>query len=361
MQNASLNDVAKNIRRPLGADFIFSTRFLALHLYKPSNYRRFFITDRAVLENRTQTITNDQEGKVRIQKLVEIILIAAFSAVTFLSAAQAEPDRLEVPLTYVANRPATYISVNGSEPLLFLIDTGFSSGLALAPEQVALLNLKQTDTKTIDNMGMGSVEQLIYEPVTISIAGADFQIPDVHSSAMMAQLATALGVDEPIGVLSSWTLKPGLVTFDMSQRQLLLEPESAIAPTDPDAIAIIDGSDLLLPEFEVKIDGEPYLAHLDTGSPFNILLPDRFMEKFNYISKPEPLESMARTMGRPHKLWDATIDGILSFGSIRIENPEVTFMESIPGVNIGSGLLNRGVLTLDVANHLMTISIPKDE
>ncbi|MEX0643752.1 MAG: aspartyl protease family protein [Parvularculaceae bacterium] len=110
-----------------------------------------------------------------------------------------------------------------------------------------------------------------------------------------------------------------------------------------------------LPAIPVRAGDAVYDAHIDTGAPRALTFPRAAAEKLPLAG---PLEEagVARVNNNEIKLYKATISGVVEVGPLRLENPEVRFMDSPSAVNVGMELLRELAITLDPAEKRLWVA-----
>jgi hypothetical protein len=146
---------------------------------------------------------------------------------------------------------------------------------------------------------------------------------------------------------------PGLlVTFDYAGDRIVLAGGALPEPDGKTVLAY--EAPMGIPVLPITIAGQVFEAHLDTGAPSGISVPLESAETLPLEARPVEA-GKARTVNSEMTLYTATLKGNAQLGGFTFENPELTFNDKLPFVNIGSGLLSRFTMTLDRENKRLRL------
>jgi hypothetical protein len=126
----------------------------------------------------------------------------------------------------------------------------------------------------------------------------------------------------------------------------------------PDILGKAQGyspSPFSLPTIPVTIGNETVDAHLDTGSPVNLIFPMSFASKFKLDGDLVQI-GQARNHAGAKPIYKGKIAGMVHVGPLELVDPEVRFSDVVPQVNVGLGLLKQLEVTLDPANKRLWIA-----
>jgi hypothetical protein len=109
----------------------------------------------------------------------------------------------------------------------------------------------------------------------------------------------------------------------------------------------------------LRIAGHDVHVHLDTGSPFGLVLPVKFLAELPLASYPRQSRKV-RTGGGEFPVSIARVDGAIELGTYKLDLGEVRFSDARPGPgptigNIGYDVLCHFVVTLDSQNRRIRI------
>jgi len=276
-------------------------------------------------------------------------------ATTLLSscAARAAPQvgAATVPLTDYGGRPVVAVTIDDHGPFPFILDTGAQVtviDLALAEE----LGLPQTGSMPLG--APGSKHQAMAPVYSApSVTAGDLVLPAEGLVGMDLTLFPE-GAGRPRGVLGFWLLGGGVATLDMSGRRFTLDPGASLTEGEDGAMPLRRSG--AYPEFEVSIAGRTLEAHLDTGSPSVLTFPKEWQERIPLLAPPVLSDKKARMTGEERDMYVAILDGDATIGGVTLRNPEIKFMERIPGVNVGSALIRDALVQIDLSNRLIRLA-----
>ncbi|WDE01200.1 retropepsin-like aspartic protease [Thalassomonas actiniarum] len=271
-----------------------------------------------------------------------------FSLTAAINTAEAKPNTLA--LGKFGPRPTVDIAINGSKPFTVIVDTGFTGGLMLDKELVQALDLTYINTTQMQNMGKGKTMDINnYQGETIDFGDFTLELDNIssHDTSILA------GEGMPKGVLSAWAFAPGTFTFDYTNNTLTHDSKQQLS-TGQAGIVPLETGQHMFPSFDVNIDGQVFKGHLDTGSPSSITLPLALKDKFEYQKKPK-VTGKARMPGRELAIWSGKLKGDVTIGQVRLNSPEVKFLDGIPGINIGSSFIKAHKISVDIENKLMQL------
>jgi len=249
----------------------------------------------------------------------------------------------EAPMDLSSGRPVVEVFVNGEGPFPFVIDTGAPRGGMLSSETVEALNLKPVGQQQIGSpLGGEPVDADLYQIDVLEIAGAesrDFQLASISAAA-----ANGMGAN----VIGPALFDDGLVTFDFQNNILRI---GGTAPDDVTWIEFGDSAPIL--DGIVTIKGAEMEAHIDSGAPHIVTLPNAYADTLALDGPPEVI-GRARTIDKEFDISRAPLDAEITIGDARIPITSVLF-GPLPFVNIGTGGLRGLVLTIDWPNERYAI------
>jgi hypothetical protein len=160
------------------------------------------------------------------------------------------------------------------------------------------------------------------------------------------------GDPRPRGVLSALAFHGHLVTFDYPAKKIRITKGKL---GDPDSLTTFAyDTDDPLPTVQVRVADRDIRVHLDTGSGYGLVLPNRYLEEVPLASKPEP-GGTAKVHGSENPITKARVDGAIKVGRYTLDLPEVMFadLKTPIGVrgNLGYLALRTFVVTLDPRNR----------
>jgi serine protease Do len=219
-------------------------------------------------------------------------------------------------------------SVNGSDPLLFVIDTG-AGGNFIRPEQVDRLKLQRLGGSRVVGLGKNQADTGIVRAKTVVLGGAARQddmmfdtydfgrgIPADAAGLFAAGLVTAHDCELDFDT-GTWRVWPG----GGAVRDGFVAVPSAI--TRPDRTG---GSEKIY--VTAQIDGRPYRLLLDTGAPRGVLLfPVGAARSRMFEGRPFAPVHISGFGGRSARLARMVRAERLELGPLQLERPLVTVMD----------------------------------
>lgn len=293
--------------------------------------------------------------------------LAMGAGLAFGGVARAAANVVETPFRVTRNRPWAAVTVNGKEPLAFLIDTG-ATNFHVTPQAVKTLGLTALTTTQVQ-ASVGRFKTEVYRAGTVVI-GSGVRERDVYMAGMQPGNYDLISGVIPIA-------KFGVMGLDFDRQQLLMataldgDPEGYdFVPTlargetkgmtnwlgaysrDPKHMAELDHR----PVIRGTLDRRPINLLLDTGATMSLFLAPDYVRRHNlWDSFAKSTEAAVQTSARSAHVRIARA-GRLEFGPIAFENPIVTLgnpadsdedgADNIDGV-IGFELLRR----LNFLNH----------
>lgn len=286
-------------------------------------------------------------------KTAHVFLIVLSSALVVLMVhevrAQADSSNV-IRLGDYGGRPAVDVTINGQGPFLFILDTG-SLSMIIEDSLAKALGLEPTGTDRLGAPGSDGVEATVYRATDFRIG--EFLLDDGELVGIRG-LPVRPGSAKYYGVVSFWKVGRGTTELDLSQSILRVLPDAALDASDPATLSLAWNPPFPFPTFPIEIGGRRVDAHLDTGNPGDLVLDAALMDSLNLDGEPQEI-GRARMIGREAAVFSARLRGDATVGGMTVHNPDVRFIERIPGANVGSGLLKNAILRIDHENDLISI------
>lgn len=261
--------------------------------------------------------------------LTELLASVALLGVAALSAgAEAAPTRQEIPLYLSATRALVMVRIGSHPPFPAVFDTGTNGNL---------VDLGLARSLGLPNTGPSpSVDGSTGKPVP----GHDTFIKDARLGgvAIADARATALAYDQPdeIGIFGPNSFPEHFVEMDGPGSRLVLTPRSD--DNAPAGTALPYQADRL-PAVVLDFGALRLPAKLDSGNDSALILPMRYKDQVALQAEPVRIGYAISAAGR-QPIFSARLQGSLCVGPLRLEHPEVRFMEG-GTANIGLGILRR--------------------
>lgn len=290
------------------------------------------------------------------------VLIASLLATSALAETENDPPpppeksilrsgRVVLPLDSAAPRPTIQAKINGKGPFLFVLDTG-AQGFILNADLA-----KELELPVIGKAAMGDPS----DPTAIEVDR--IRIESVEIGGVLLSGVVADSWEQPAsmkahlkgrGILGVSMLSQFLVTFDYPGSKIVIENGSLSARNGENVVAWRARDDGL-PTLRLTVADATFDAHIDSGAPGTITLPENARGKFSYVDEPVVV-GQGRTVNSSFKVWKAKLDGTVRLGTIIIDDPVLHFMsllDSTGYANIGSAFLRDFIVTLDHKNGLI--------
>lgn len=289
--------------------------------------------------------------------LVALSLAPAFadeppSGTKMMMRVEAEAPRVDIPASEIVlplldwgNRPIVELTINGTGPHRFILDTG-AMETVIDAGLVQEIGLREVGKQEI--MSPAGDEPKIVSRVSMGNVTLDAIVIHDLKAASMDLAGMFKSAEAPRGVLSAQIFSGGLLAIDYLNDRIVVRP-GELGPADGARIFQYDESDGF-PTLPISVAGTEIKAHLDTGSPATFNLPGRYMESLPLKSEPVH-RGTARTVDAEIKLYGAPLQGTLLVGEYTFEDPEIVFADRFPAGNLGYGFLRQFTLTLDLKNR----------
>lgn len=279
-----------------------------------------------------------------MKKLVSIFWLASVWAVTTVTAATV------IPLDMSSGRPVVEIEVNGTAPLKMVLDTGARGTVidALVAQRLSLKIVGEQQIGDPSGHGQHTAKTVILPGVRIGGA----TLGDLEVGVLDLQKTLEHGHRSFDGVLSVRDLDRNLVALDLAQGELRLT-KGELDLTEENVVPYLIGK-TGVPSIQVLVGPLTVHAVLDTSNPGQLSLA-RGVARHLDLHGPLEVVGKGKTVNSTFEISAATLDGTVNLAGHTIENPTLYFDRLHRGTqsNIGSGLLNQFVVTLDQSNNLV--------
>jgi predicted aspartyl protease len=288
----------------------------------------------------------------RLLAAVAICLVALGAAARAGEGQSAPPRRLpappartdlahavRVPMDRVGHLIAVQARVNGKGPYRFVLDTGSAAPLRVSARLASALRLETIGTvATSDPSGRN--------PVAVKLVRVgSVQIGDARFSGIEASVGTRLGTLEPDGIVGLSLFSRLTVTLDYPKRELRLSRRPL--PTGGDHVV---GFTLNrgVPQIGVIAAGVTLRVDVDSGSPAFLTVPS----PAHVPLRGEPrVVGAGRSATGTFEISAADLAGELRIAGWSHRDPTIHIVEAFPVASIGSRLLGRYAVTLDLGSR----------
>jgi hypothetical protein len=261
---------------------------------------------------------------------------------------QVPEDGVTVPMQDMEGRPVIDLKINGKGPYRFILDTGAVTTV-VSDELSHELSLTPPAGVQVAAVGGGPAPAIVViHDVRIGNAVLEGMI-----AAIMPLGGLLKGENAPRGVLSAASFPGYLLTYDYPGKHISIK-KGALASADSKSTFQYT-EEQVLPTVPIRIAGHDTKVHLDTGSPFGLTLPVKFLTELPLASQPKEA-GRVRTHGGEFQVSIARLKGTIELGKYKLDLDEVRFSDVRPGPgpapgNIGYDVLRHFVVTLDSKNR----------
>ncbi|MBS1708575.1 MAG: retroviral-like aspartic protease family protein [Armatimonadetes bacterium] len=253
------------------------------------------------------------------------------------------PSLVSVPI-HRGSHPAPLIDVEiAGKKRHMLVDTG-ASGSVVAQKFVDELHLKPfAHSQSEDPSGKNSVQVDLYRIPEVKIGGATFYgvLVFVLPKTLQSPSIDAVMQD---GVLSYAIFRDQLLTFDFPRKTLTFGPGelplSAAKFTMPTGTVAVD----------VAIGSLVVPCQIDTGAAGGLMVPSELRDRLPLDGEPKPAGKTS-TLFNTMEVLEANLKGPVEVCGVRLDVPTVEMHAGFPVGNIGNGVLQNLVVTIDQRNQ----------
>jgi predicted aspartyl protease len=276
-------------------------------------------------------------------------------------------EEIVIPFELISNKIYLQVSVNKSEPLAFILDTGAANSL-ISLERIEELNLKTLSKIPVGGAGNAEVFGHIIESANAAVIGLnDFVVP-IQVVFPFAELSGFEG-KQVDGVLGYEFFSHFAVEIDYEEKLLRLYNKTSFKYSGKGTRIPLDFKHNH-PHLQAEIylaDGESVVGDfvVDTGSGLSLTLTKPFTETNELLEKslqkiktPTGIGVGGITQG-----FVGRFEG-LKLGDFKVNNPIVSFMMDENGVfatsdffegNIGGDILKKFKVIFDYENKVMIL------
>ena len=258
-------------------------------------------------------------------------------------------DTASAPLDLRMGQPIVEVMLNGRGPYRMFLDTGAGTTVLDSTLSAELGLESEGKTRIGDPADPNAIEADRVTLDTLRIGTAAFTgVPAVTWDRSMLRP----GPDRPVGVVGLPVFFELLESIDfpaatlrLTHGQLAAKERGVVAFESPDGIPLVP----------IDVAGKKMKAHLDTGSPGLLSIPEKDSSQVRFA---EPLRVIGRgrTVAGEVLFRGAPLDGAFQIGGASFDRPLVALNDRLPTANVGSRALRDCVLTLDAAHQRMSIA-----
>jgi hypothetical protein len=252
------------------------------------------------------------------------------------------------------------VSINGSAPLHFGLDTGLSFDFSITPENARQLGLPVTGHHIAHfsdkQEGPGKFTDIV-RATTLKVTGHTFTGPE----------GVTLADARRDGTLGITLFRDVLLTLDYPHDRINVSDGVLPIANGHDVLAYTTNPDAtfgplrVTPTVTIQLAGQIMPALLDTGA--RKLNADVIVTPKLAATLPlGPTETvmMQDAAGNKYPSYTAKLNGDLILGDIVLHNPTVLISERLGFVNLAR-VLNSLEITIDQCNHRLRVTMPSPE
>jgi Aspartyl protease len=259
-----------------------------------------------------------------------------------------------VPMESMGGRPEVDVQINGRGPYRFILDFGATTTL-VDPAVAQELSLSAAEGLRVAAAGPG--------PAPTIVLARELRIGEatVTNCALAVMPVRLRGGDNgPAGILSASSFPGYVLGLNYPEKTITLVSGSL---READEKSIFQYSEAeVLPTVPVRVAGHIARVHVDTGSPFGLTLPTRFLSKLP-LEAPPIVGHPVRTRAGEFPVSIGRVRGDISVGSLALDVRDVSFSDARPSPalaagNLGFEVLEHLVVTLDSKNRRIELRRP---
>lgn len=237
---------------------------------------------------------------------------------------------LKIPFELFGNLILMQVTVNNSDPLRFILDTGADTSVIDA--QLANVLRLKPQGRMVASGAAGSAEATFTKGVSVNLQGVKIFDQTIYVLPLESLFALGRKID---GVLGNDILKEFVVEIDYSDRTInLYEPSSYRYSGSGEIIPlkIVEGLPFVratvTPEGRTPIEAK---FEIDSGSTGAILLNTPFVKKHNLLaSMPKTIQVYSGGVGGTAKMLIGRVDNV-KLGRFVIDHPITHFSQATQG------------------------------
>jgi hypothetical protein len=255
---------------------------------------------------------------------------------------------VDVPFDIVNGRVYTQVSVNGSGPYTFAVDTG-ASGLGRADESLTqAIGLPLTgEGETSDGVSVATAQTVRIS--SLQLGGMTGTNLDVLSRDYSSTAPAGAAIS---GIISRDFFAEGLLVINFPARRLTFSRDRMLSPSNANVLPYER-------PFRVPVEiGHTVLeGNLDTGAAVAMVLPpDVFARVSNARVEAAGEGRLTNTI---IEMGKATLSGPVRIGEAVVTDVEVRVADRFPEVFVGGQILRNYVVAFDQRSKLAAVCKPE--
>ena len=270
-------------------------------------------------------------------------LVSSFTVMPALAQTNQPSALAEVPLRTRSGDLLVETRINGSEPLLFKLDSGFGV-TTIHPNRVESLNLERVGHMTIIGIA-GEEEADIYAKAVFDFGGATYRPRRIVSLPSEVRRRWR----KRDGILGEGFFRRFVVEIDVARQHLrLFEPKTFEYSGSGEILSISFKRDTPIIEATITLQGRPPIAgrfEIDTGCDGDVCIGHEFVAANHLLDDNNAGKSDSRRgIGGGAEIRSGTL-AELQMGKLVVKKPSANFfLEGSPAGKGQAGHIGLGVL-----------------
>jgi hypothetical protein len=258
------------------------------------------------------------------------------------------------------------VSINGSAPLHFGLDTGGAADFFIVPERARELGLPVTGHRivhTSDRQPASSgLAADIVRATTLKVAGHIFAGPE---GLVLLDSPRRSGIPDRDGTLGITLFRDVLLTLDYPHDRLSISDGALPSANGRDIIPYTTKPDAAFRPLRVSPTVSVRLAHLDLfalldtgarGLNADVVVPTDTAAKLP-LGRTESETVIEDAAGHRFPSRTSTLNGDLVLGDVVVHNPTVLISDWLGFIDLAR-VCNRLALAIDQRNHRLRVTMP---
>jgi len=257
-------------------------------------------------------------------------------------------EEIMLPMDLSTGHVAVMVRINGSEPLLFQVDTYASIDACIDDDLAASLGLETVGT-TSNSDGVATREKRLVEIEELQCGGATFR--NLRTLVDDYDWIKRSDGKRVSGLLGFTAFRDLLVTFDYPAEVLVLR-QGNLDPQTPHVIPFTDPSGA--PDIDLMFRGSALRFGIDTGHQSALSLNRSDAESLGLGDSLE-LMGQGRSAYSTFSIWGASYPEVVGFAGHSLRDLKLRFVEGKARRLLGYELLKDYAMTFDQERKLVLL------
>jgi hypothetical protein len=260
---------------------------------------------------------------------------------------QVPADGIRLPMVSKRGKSLVEGRLNGEGPYRFYFDSGAAQGVIDASLA------KKLKAEVVGDVGiMSGGDAPGKKPIPgklVRIDRIELDAAKLGSVTLASMDLSRLGKQGPVGVLSAALLPGYLVTWDYPKKEVRIHAGQLPTADNKTVFDYLPGHPI--PGLPIKVAEQSLDAHLDSGSDAGLMLPMKLAKSLPLYSEPVDTGKKAKSVRGAFPVYRSKLKGKCCFGQYSLTDPAIEFSDVVRNGNLGSGVLDGFILTLDFKNR----------